>query len=560
MNIWQRSGLIITIVAFCFCLVASPVSAAVIERPDAGTIIGGLKDRPPMPEKPGPGIEVGGQQQNATPVPEGPSVKVSGIRITGQEIYSEDKLLSLISDAVGKELSLNELENLAVRIAKYFRSQGFLVASAFIPAQDIQDGQVEIRVVIGRYNKIDICNRSSLRQDVAASLLTGLRSGDYIRQDKLDRVLLLLNDTSGVSTKATLAPGEAPGTSDLIVEISDTARTSGAFFADNWGNRFTGQVRKGLSFDLNNLSGRGDTATVRGFYTGLGLNDTDFLYLLPTGGQGAKLGVGYSRMRYSLGDDFAALNANGLAETASIYESFVFIRSREFNLNGRIGFDSKRLRDRIDAVWSDSRKRADVWTVGLRGDNRDNIGGGGFTSFDLSRARGRLTLQSDEAQVNDTLPQTAGAYNKTNLNLSREQHITNRLTLNLFFAGQMTNKNLDTAEKISAGGASGVRAYPTGEANGDEGYIFTGELHWKLPTARLQAVFFYDNAKVILNKTPWDASVNKRILAGAGLGLIWNRVNDYAIRLDCAWKITEDPATADNDRNTRLWLVALKYF
>lgn len=562
MNIWQRGRQVITLATVCLFLSTSPISAATPERPDAGSTLGGLQDRRALPpEKQAPGVEVGGEKKDAVPMPEGPKMRLGGVRITGQDIYGEDKLLPLVGDAFGKELSLSELESLAGRIAKYFQDQGYLVASAHIPAQDVKDGLVEIRVVVGRYGKIDIRNNSGLAQNTAAGLLANLKSGEYIRSNTLERALLLLNDTSGVSAKASLAPGEAPGTADLTVTVSDGAGMSGRLYVDNWGNRFTGQDRLGLNISINNPGGRGDTATIGGLYTGTGLYDYNLSYLLPAGGQGVKLGIGYSRLHYSLGEDFASLMANGLAKTTSVYATYPFARSRDHNLTGRLGYDHKQIQDRIDISGTDSRKKAGVWSLTLSGDSRDSFGGGGVTSFALVYVSGRLTLGSADAEINDLLPQTAGAYDKTSLSLYRTQYINDRLNLHLSFTGQLAGKNLDSSEKLSLGGASGVRAYPQGEAPGDEGYILTGELRWALPAPGLSLAAFYDSGHVVINKNPWPgAGENKRTLRGAGLGLIWSDAKHHYIRLDYAWRISADPAAADKDKHGRLWLQGVRYF
>ena len=556
-DILQRSSQII-ILATLLCLTVPAFSA---ERPDAGTTIGGLREHKlPPPEKSASGIEVDSKQLAPAPAPDGPQIMVSGIRITGQNLYSEDKLLPLVNDAVGKQLTLGEMEILARRISKYFHDRGYFLANAMIPAQDIKGGVVEITVVVGRYGKIDIRNHSALNKGTITALLSFLKSGDYIKSESLVRTLLLLSDTSGVSAKATLVPGADPGTSDLIVDVSDAVKTSGQFYADNYGNRFAGQTRAGFNININNLSGQGDMASIGGLIAGSGMNDYSISYLLPTGGQGAKLGVGYSHMHYSLGDEFASLNANGVAKTTSIYETFVLNRSRNFNLNGRIGYDSKQLIDRQDTVGWVSDKQARVWTLGLSGDSRDSFGGGGSTVFALTHSRGRLSMESADAQSNDVTTKTAGSYNKTNLSLYRVQYVTDRLNFHLSFTGQLANKNLDSSEKLYLGGANGVRAYPQGEASGDEGYILTGEFRWNLPTPRFQLAAFIDNGRVTLNKNPWDTSENTRSLTGAGLGLIWNRPSDYSIRLDYAWKITDGRATSDTDKNERFWLQGIKYF
>lgn len=557
-NILPCSRQVIALTASLLCLT---IPAFATERPDAGTTLGALREQklPPM-EKSVPGIEVD-SRQTSTPTSGGPQIMVNSIRITGQKLYSEDKLLPLVRNAVGKQLTLGELETFAEEIGKYFRDQGYLLANAVIPAQDIKDGVVEITVVVGQYGKIDIRNHSALKQGALTGLLSSIKSGDYIQSEALERTLLLLSDTSGVSAKATLVPGAAPGTSDLIVEVSDAAKTNGQIYVDNYGNRFSGQTRTGFTMNINNLSDAGDMASIGGLLTsGANMNDYSISYLLPTGHQGAKLGVSYSLMHYSLGGEFALANANGIAKTGSIYETFVLKRSRGFNLNGRIGYDSRQLLDREDAFGYVSDKRAGVWNFGLSGDSRDSFGGGGANSFAFTYSHGHLTMKSADAKNGDAIAQTAGSYNKTRLSLYRVQRVTDRVTLHLSFNRQLADKNLDSSEKLYLGGANGVRAYPQGEASGDEGYLFTGEFRWSLPTPRFQLAAFLDNGSVTVNKKNWDTSANTRSLTGAGFGLIWNQPGDYSIRIDYAWKLSSAGATSDTDRTDRFWLQGVKFF
>jgi len=561
MLILQRTTQMIAIIILSQALCV-PAMAAPLTRPDTGAILREHQDTSiPAPKKQEPGIEVSGQPQETVPTAGESKIQVKSIHISGQNIYSQDKLLALISGGIGQEFTLGELQNLAGRITKYFRDQGYVVANAYIPAQDIKDGAVDIVVIVGQYGKIDLRNNSTLKEQTALSLVSDLKSGDYIKNDKLERTLLLLNDTYGVSAKAMLAPGKEAGTADLIIDISNTVKVSGHVSTDNWGNRFTGEKQLGLGVNINNPSSVGDMINIGGVYTGSGMNDYSLSYVLPTGGHGAKLGVGYSQMHYSLGEEFSSSNANGIAKTTSIFETFALKRSRQFNINGKIQYDSKQLIDRIDAIPYYSEKGSDVLTVGISGNGSDQFGGGGMNGFAFTYAFGHLGLRSADAVSTDANAQAAGSYSKTSLNLSRIQAINSRVNLYLSFDGQLANKNLDSSEKLQIGGPSGVRAYPVGEAPSDEGYIFTGEFRWNMPTPKFQMAAFYDNGKAKLNKSPWaGAGVNERDLSGAGLGLIWNRANDYSIRLDYAWKISSDPATADNDKNGRLWLQGVKYF
>ncbi len=547
------------VTAVCL-LLTTPVNAALTEQNDNSTTLGGIKEHTlPPQEQVKPQIEVKQEEQVVPVQPEQTKFHVERISITGQQLYGEDILQPLIKDAYGKELSLGELEVYARRVTQYFREQGYLVARAVIPAQTIENGTVTIKVLIGQYDQIQVQNDSALRQTAVNRILSPLKSGDYIHKDTLERVLLLLSDTDGITSKATLTAGSTPGTSNLIVAITDTAKATGQAYIDNHGSRYTGKHRFGFNYNLHNFSGRGDSLSV-GAILGKDMDDYSLSYQLPTGGQGAKLGIGYSQSHYTLGADFAALDASGIAKTTSIYESFTFKRSRNFNLTGCIGFDHKELEDRIEYFGTNSRKSANIWRIGVSGDSRDNLGGGGYNSFGLTFSLGRLGMGSADAVTNDSSAHTAGHYSKTNLNFYRVQSVNNRLNLHLSFVGQLASKNLDSSEKISLGGPSGVRAYPVNEASGDEGYVATGELRWNLPSPSVQLTAFVDGGHVTLNKNPWTSEANSRTLSGAGLGFIFSRPGNYALRLDYAWKLSSSEAVSDTDRAGRFWLQGVKYF
>ena len=59
----------------------------------------------------------------------------------------------------------------------------------------------------------------------------------------------------------------------------------------------------------------------------------------------------------------------------------------------------------------------------------------------------------------------------------RLQQIVDKLDLQVLAAAQISNKNLDSSENLLRG-VSGVRAYPSGEASGDEGKKISYDLKY----------------------------------------------------------------------------------
>lgn len=543
--------------AIAITLCSGTVAFAAPDKPDAGTTLNSLNDKKNVAPKAGKiDVPVPKDEKGQPDTHQGAKIQVKNFRIVGQTLYPEKQLLALVQGYQNKELTLDQIQEAAGKITKYLHEQGYIVASAYIPAQDVQKGEIEIAVVMGQYDQIQLKNHSRLSDQAAYRVLSRLKSGEYIKGDLLERTLLLLSDTSGINAKATLAPGKKAGTAALVVELQDSKQLTGQISIDNYGNRFTGQDRANVYLNVSNLSHVGDWISLSGTTTGKHLNDGSVNYWLPVGQDGAKLGLGYSQMHYSLGDTFSALNANGSSKTSSFYGRYPLVRSRDYNLYTQVSYDSRKLEDRIDSTpASVVNKRDHVWTFGLNGDNRDSWGGGGYNSFGVTLTTGKLTTDGTD-ELN-----TAGNYTKTNVNFSRYQYLNDRLNLYLNLNSQFANKNLDSSEKLSLGGANGVRAYPQGEASGDQGYLLTGELRWNLPTPAFQAAFFVDHGQVRINKEPIAGTDrNNRNLTGAGIGLIWNKAQEYSIRFDYAWKVTSDPATSDTDKNGRFWLQGIRYF
>jgi hemolysin activation/secretion protein len=90
---------------------------------------------------------------------------------------------------------------------------------------------------------------------------------------------------------------------------------------------------------------------------------------------------------------------------------------------------------------------------------------------------------------------TQGSYKRLHWGLSRNQFFTDTLSLNLDASGQAANRNLDSSEKFYLGGVNGVRAYPTSEGSGSDGYLLKAELLQYLPH-NLNVSLFVDKGHV----------------------------------------------------------------
>ena len=523
----------------------------------------------PAPQRAIPEIRI---EQGATPsLPgaDGLRFPVRSLRVTGQTIYTEAELVAVTGFIPGGDLSLADLRGIASKIANHYHRNGYFVAQAYLPAQDIKDGSVTIAVLEGRYGNVTLRNETNLSNSLANGLLGGLNKGDTIGIAPLEERLLLLSDLPGVNVKSTLVPGAAVGTSDLVVDVTPGQRVTGSVEADNYGSRYTGEGRVGGTVNINNPLGLGDQASFRVLTSGKGLTYGRASYQLHVGR--ATLGVAYTALQYRLGREFEALKAHGTAEIGSIYGSYPLIRSRNTNLNALAGFDVRTYQDKVDSTAPPTvtDKKNHVWMGGLQGSHRDNLGAGGVSSFSLMWSAGDLDIRTPAALATDqATARTNGNYGKLAYSAARVQNVTDTLSLYAGINGQFASKNLDISEKMGLGGPYAVRAYPVGEGYGDEGYVVNLEARLRLPKfservpGQFHLIGFVDTGRVKLNENPWPAAAvpNHRTLSGAGVGLTWADFNNFEVSAYVAYKLGNALATSAPDKNGRLWLRGVKYF
>ena len=545
-------------------ILAGAESASAQQVPDAGQQIQQIP-QPPMVEKPAPDMLI---DKPVIPVEAdiaGPKVSVNSLRVSGGTLFSEEQLIAATDFRPGSELNLSDLRNLAARITRYYNDRGYFLAQAYLPAQDIQGGVVTISVIEGRYGAINLRNQSRLKDNVAHGVLAGLDSGDIVESAPLERRLLLLSDIPGVGVRSTLAPGSAVGTSDLIVDIVPGRSVTGSIEADNAGNRYTGPYRLGGSVYFNNLTGNGDVASVRVLASNLGLLYGRASYQTLLGN--ASVGVAYARVNYELGREFKSLDADGSADIFSLFGSYPLIRSRNTNLYALGAVEARYLEDRIGITSTITNRNIHSATAGFRGNQRDAIGPGGWSTFSVAATWGKLDIETPEARAVDSASSRRnGQYGKLQFSAAHLQQLVGPLSLYGAIRGQVASKNLDSSEQMALGGAYAVRAYPEGEAYGDQGYVANMEARLLLPDfsdsmpGSIQLVGFVDIGAVTLAKDPWYPGTNSAHRKGYGAGLIWSKPNDFLITASYARKLGDQEATSAPDRSGRFWLQFVKLF
>lgn len=535
-------------------LLALPAAAQTTTPPDAGQTLRDLQRPPAAPTHAAPTLTVPAEADTAAD--SGQRFAVKTIRIEGAQIMAADELHALVAGLEGTEASLGELRQAARRITTLYRERGYVVARAYLPAQEIRDGMVTISVLEGRLGASSVSNGSTIASARLQALLDAqVPAGNAIEAGAMDRALLLLADLPAVGrVSGNLKPGDRVGTSDLVIAVEAGKKVEGDVSLDNYGNRYTGATRLSGRVDVNSPFDIGDRLGLRATLSDQHLLYGRAAYDLPLGSGGLRAGAALSSSRYELGHEFARLDASGTARTAGVYASYPVLRGLERNVWLSLNIEQRRLRDDVHTTDTRTDKRARVATLEAYGDLSDMLAGGGYNNWRIGGSFGRLAIETAAAQAADQAgPNAAGGYNKLQLSLSRVQRLAAATSLSLALSGQSASRNLDSSEKFSIGGVYGVRAYPQGEGVGDEGWLGNVELRQDL-TPALQASLFYDHGRVSFSHTPYAAGNSAQTLRGYGAGLAAG-YRDFSVKAAVAWRDGAAATTAP-DRRPRGWLLA----
>ncbi|MET0382880.1 MAG: POTRA domain-containing protein [Burkholderiaceae bacterium] len=541
---------------------------------DAGRALESTAAKPPMElKKDADALPAADAPARPAAGADGPTVMVKGFRLTGNTVFSDAILLPLVRPWIGKEAGTDQLLDAAEAIKNRYKDAGYFLTQVFVPAQEVPDGIITLRVVEARIGQTSAeVSTKRVNPALVDGYMNLLPSGSAVTEQAVERPLLLLNDLQGVKVTSVLRPGAQPGDADLLVKVVDEGRTYGGdAYVDNAGNESTGMVRLGADLVANGLLGQGESWSLGGLISEHnGVNLVRAGVTAPVGPYGTKATLSLTELNYQvLGAQFRGLDADGFAVVASALVQHPLARSRNFNLFAVGGGDFKAVDDRKQGGQVHDRRNLFIGHLGVTGDFRDEYFGGSLNSFTATLTAGDNRIQTSTQLFQDLQSsghKTSGLFEHLDGDFQRLQAITDTTSVLLSMRGQYSFQNLDTSEKSSLGGPRGVRAYAVGDGVGDDLFEGTLELRQRVPAWTIfNAPFvlsaFVDGGRVNDWHDPLSTDQNNALtLGGYGVGLNLTSRDNFQFRLDVARRINKSDLPGSDNRRTRAWASLQKWF
>jgi hemolysin activation/secretion protein len=497
--------------------------APVLELPD-------LEEEPPL--------ESPSSMPEPAPVPI-PEITVQRIEVTGSTVFEQSQLNPILQQYEGRSLSSEELEGVADAITQLYLNQGYLTSRAVV-LQGMTNGVVEIRVIEGSLEKIEVEGTQRLNPDYVRSRVQ-LGAGTPLNTSKLEEQLRLLRaNPLFENVEASLKAGTQLGKSIVVVRVTEANPIEARVSVDNYSPPSVGSERLGVSFRDRNLTGIGDELAASYYHTTTsGADVLDLSYRLPLNAKDGtlQLRVAPSRNRVTQ-SPLDALDIRGKSQLYEISYRQPLVRSPREELAVSVGFayqDGQTFTFAGPTPFgigpeADGTSRTSVIKLGQEYVRRD-VQGAWAVRSQFNIGTGLLNATTNPDPIPD------GQFFSWLGQVQRVQVLNPDNFLILQADVQLTPDSLLPSQQFVIGGGQSLRGYRQNVRAGDNGIRFSVEDRITLERneageATFQLAPFFDMGGV------WNVSDNpnqlqrQRFLAGVGVGLIWQPLPKLNLRLD----------------------------
>ncbi|MGF1445042.1 MAG: ShlB/FhaC/HecB family hemolysin secretion/activation protein [Pikeienuella sp.] len=475
---------------------------------------------------------------------------LQGVAFVGATAYDEARLRELIADKLGRPVDFGGLREITDRIEALYRADGFLAVRAVIPAQRIQSGVVQIRIIEAQIADVVVRGDLGRAEPEVRALLEPLIGQRPLSAAAAERALLLARDLPGVNLLAALRArqGETPGELVLLVE-GTLAAVDGFASVSNLASEFSGPTAFTAGAAVNSAFLSGDRLEAVGL-TSLDIGEQvlgQFSYDFPTGIAGLR-GVVEGSITYSeTGGPLSELDLTYRSQIVRVGGEYTIIRSRARTVTAEGGLEV--IHQTSDALFDPIEIDEDlrVFYAGGRVIEADLAGGLLDARLGLRVGVEALGASSEGDPGLTRGPQTDPSFVSAQFNADYRRALPLGLVLTGRASGQASTGNLPSLETFSLGNYTIGRGFDPGSLTGDHGLAASLELAYPLaileiaPIAAPEAFGFVDTGRV------WNDGGVDAGLTSLGAGARWQVFDRVSAEVFVAVPVQSSDLVQDDD-------------
>lgn len=491
------------------------------------------------------------------PVPDEPATRlfVNRIEVVGSTVFEPMQLEAITQPLEGREVTLAELIQAADAIAQLYLSAGYINSTATVGEQAVENGIIQISVAEGRLQEIQIEGLQRLKPGYIRSRMQHADNVPLNANQIEEQLRLLRADPNIASVRGQLNPGDRPGESILVVQVTEQKTWSAGIGVDNYSPPSVGSERMQASLGYRNLTGLGDTLDVTYYRTTTGgSNIWDASYQVPVNAMDGTVAIraviNNNQVTQSSALPFS-IDGNSERYEISFRQPFVRRLQDEFALSFGFSYrDGETLIRTIETgtPFNSTERTTGVLKFGQDYTHRDTTGTWALRSqFNLGFASEDITDPGDNNSISadSTFFSWLGQAQRVQV-LGRDHLLIAQGDM------QLSANDLPPSEQYVLGGGQSLRGYRQNARIGDNAIRVSIEDRitmtreddntpvWQLaPFVDLGLVWNSGNTRLL---------TNQNFLAGIGIGSLLTPSEGLTLRLDYALPLV---SVDDRGRNAQ---------
>lgn len=468
------------------------------------------------------------------------SIDVDRFEILGSNVFKDEQFNNLLEDYTERSVSFAELLQARSAITDFYKDEGYITSGAFIPPQKLSEGVVQIQIVEGQVEEINVLGNSHLSSNYVRNRLGVATSGALNVNKLLTGLQMLQLDPLIETLSAELSAGSRPGTSILDVKVKEAPAFRTAISLDNGRSPSVGTFRQQATVGHDNILGFGDS--LRGTFTRTdGSEQLEFGYRIPINARNGSLGFKYSTTDSEIIEppfDRVDIQADSRNYELTLRQPIIQTPTREFSM-GLTGVRRESQTSLLDTNFPLSPGANDRGETNLsilrffqEWTQRD------AKQVFAARSQFNLGVGWFDATVNDSEPDSRFLSWRGQMQWLRV--VAPETVLLLRSDIQLSTTDLVPLEQFGLGGQESVRGYRQDTVLADNGILASAEL--RIPLYKTENRGFIVQATPFLDVgTAWNSggngSVDDNTLAAIGLGLRFELGNRLTARIDYGYPI-----------------------
>lgn len=235
----------------------------------------------------------------------------------GNTLFTDEQLQAVVSDYIGKPISVGELLQLEEAITQLYVNEGYLNSGATIASTgaeiDPSDAEITFQIIEGKVSAIEITGADRLEKYIRNRVTPATKG--VLREQNIQEALRWLQiDPLIRGINVQLRPGEDAGQVILSLTVEPAKSLAVEVFANNNSSPSTGTFERGATAAYRNVSGLGDIFSLT-YRNSTGSNVIGGNYSVPINTKNGTIGVSFTYGDNDITEEpfnLIALNTNAI--------------------------------------------------------------------------------------------------------------------------------------------------------------------------------------------------------------------------------------------------------